>query len=276
MMNISNAHVPRFQLQNLCLKRTFIDFESEGRLSPRPASDPGTSSTVESFHFFAAEANYVRELSTLMDGDASLRAKSCEDADASARERPTEIPSYGRELRSFSPMAPLMSAGAADNGSSSGSSGHPELCARPCVLAAAGRCERGLSCTYCHMAHETSRVRFDKRRRDAFQRMAPDERIAAILPIVRVKVIELQLDQNLLQDITDILSALQPIICTAAAVKNIRNLQRTQWTKLSLRALFAMMRRAGLEAGPLEVNVSVERLCSKIQAEVLRTSCSVD
>eukprot|EP00928_Gymnodinium_smaydae_P090908 TRINITY_DN7461_c0_g1_i1.p1 TRINITY_DN7461_c0_g1~~TRINITY_DN7461_c0_g1_i1.p1 ORF type:complete len:560 (+),score=52.46 TRINITY_DN7461_c0_g1_i1:88-1767(+) len=162
--------------------------------------------------------------------------------------------------------------GAADSEFLLGSVGHPEVCARPCVFAATGRCERGFRCTFCHMDHETIPHHLDKRRRAALTRMTHEQRVATIMPIVRTKVINLLLDQDLLQDISDILNALQPLNNTPDEVKSMRNIQRTQSTKFTMRTLFKMMRENGPQVVPSHVQDSLDRLFSKIEADVVRRS----
>eukprot|EP00928_Gymnodinium_smaydae_P085896 TRINITY_DN69614_c0_g1_i1.p1 TRINITY_DN69614_c0_g1~~TRINITY_DN69614_c0_g1_i1.p1 ORF type:complete len:168 (-),score=31.69 TRINITY_DN69614_c0_g1_i1:30-533(-) len=81
MNSSSTAESTVPQRGDLCLKGTFLDVKSNAPLSPRPASDPGNMSTMDSFPFFAAEARYVDELSSLL-GDScaasSLAANTME------------------------------------------------------------------------------------------------------------------------------------------------------------------------------------------------------
>eukprot|EP00928_Gymnodinium_smaydae_P003380 TRINITY_DN11214_c1_g1_i1.p1 TRINITY_DN11214_c1_g1~~TRINITY_DN11214_c1_g1_i1.p1 ORF type:complete len:516 (-),score=72.87 TRINITY_DN11214_c1_g1_i1:250-1797(-) len=162
-----------------------------------------------------------------------------------------------------------MSADAVDRGRLPGSLGHPELCSRPCVFAAAGLCELGSSCAFCHMPHEKTGVHLDRKRREALKKMTYEERVATILPLVRVKLVELQLDPDLLQDISDILNALTPLTKDSEVARNMRKIQRAQVTKFSLRTLFAMMKADGTEAVS---RASVDHLFDKIKAAIVRRS----
>eukprot|EP00928_Gymnodinium_smaydae_P083401 TRINITY_DN6663_c0_g1_i1.p1 TRINITY_DN6663_c0_g1~~TRINITY_DN6663_c0_g1_i1.p1 ORF type:complete len:557 (-),score=95.20 TRINITY_DN6663_c0_g1_i1:490-2160(-) len=223
-----------------------------------------------------------------------LRAKTCEDARrraANTGERqeeaiqnngalcssspilpPDKVTPTDQALNSATPVAPDASRDGVGRACQSGSFGHPELCARPCVFAATGQCERGLSCDFCHMPHEKRTVHLDKKGREALKRMTHEERVAVILPVVRSKVIHMQLDQSLLQDIADILNAMQPLNYTCDVARSMQKMQRIQWTKLTLRSLFAMIQNVDSYATPSELQASVDRLLVKIKADLARTS----
>eukprot|EP00928_Gymnodinium_smaydae_P054670 TRINITY_DN38400_c0_g1_i1.p1 TRINITY_DN38400_c0_g1~~TRINITY_DN38400_c0_g1_i1.p1 ORF type:complete len:520 (+),score=73.75 TRINITY_DN38400_c0_g1_i1:206-1765(+) len=178
--------------------------------------------------------------------------------------------SYQREVPAVSPpIAPDMNVDAVGNSYSTGSVGHPELCSRPCVFAAAGHCELGFACAFCHMAHEKGRVRLDKTRRDALREMTYEERVATILPLVRIRVVALQLDQDLLQDISDILTALQPLSSTSDVTRSMRKIQRTHMTKFTLRSLLKMIKDDESVDTPSELQASVDLLFSKIKADIV-------
>eukprot|EP00928_Gymnodinium_smaydae_P083407 TRINITY_DN6663_c0_g3_i1.p1 TRINITY_DN6663_c0_g3~~TRINITY_DN6663_c0_g3_i1.p1 ORF type:complete len:525 (-),score=77.00 TRINITY_DN6663_c0_g3_i1:345-1877(-) len=183
---------------------------------------------------------------------------------------PKEIasPSAG-DSTSVSRVAAVTDLGAADRGQP-GSVGHPELCARPCAFVASGRCERGFSCDFCHMPHERRAVHLDKKGRDALKRMTHEERVAAILPVVRTKLIHMQLDEGLLQNITDISNALQPVTYTADVSYSMQNMQRRQLTKLTLRTLFLMMKDDDPHVSHSELQATVDRLFVEIKADVAR------
>merc|ERR1719424_1198448 len=53
-----------------------------------------------------------------------------------------------------------------------GSVGHPDLCLRPCLYFAVGRCGNGQDCTFCHMAHPKRPLRLDKRHREMLKSMS--------------------------------------------------------------------------------------------------------
>eukprot|EP00928_Gymnodinium_smaydae_P083402 TRINITY_DN6663_c0_g1_i3.p1 TRINITY_DN6663_c0_g1~~TRINITY_DN6663_c0_g1_i3.p1 ORF type:complete len:592 (-),score=86.45 TRINITY_DN6663_c0_g1_i3:621-2297(-) len=186
---------------------------------------------------------------------------------------PGKITPAEHALYSASPVAPNTSRDAVDRACQSGSLGHPELCARPCVFAATGQCERGLSCDFCHMPHEKRTVHLDKKGRDALKRMTHEERVVAILPVVRTKIMHMKLDHGLQQDIANILNTMQPLTYTSDVVYSMQKMQRIQWTKLTLRSLFAMMKNDGSHGVHSELHGSLDRLLVKIKADVARKSC---
>eukprot|EP00439_Symbiodinium_sp_Y106_P028896 s2022_g3.t1 len=70
---------------------------------------------------------------------------------------------------------------------SRGSIGHPEVCRRPCVFLAAGRCGQGGNCGYCHCEHNEPRARPDKKQRAALQGLQQDDLFAVVLPHLQVR-----------------------------------------------------------------------------------------
>ncbi|CAE8612514.1 unnamed protein product, partial [Polarella glacialis] len=46
-----------------------------------------------------------------------------------------------------------------------GSLGHPELCTRPCLYFASGRCVNDINCGFCHLPHAARPSHLDKRSR---------------------------------------------------------------------------------------------------------------
>eukprot|EP00928_Gymnodinium_smaydae_P083405 TRINITY_DN6663_c0_g2_i1.p1 TRINITY_DN6663_c0_g2~~TRINITY_DN6663_c0_g2_i1.p1 ORF type:complete len:510 (-),score=64.70 TRINITY_DN6663_c0_g2_i1:208-1737(-) len=182
---------------------------------------------------------------------------------------PGQINPDGSEVDRASPIASDMNTDADDSLYLPGSAGHPELCSRPCVFAAAGRCELGFSCRFCHLAHKKA-THLDKQGRDALKRMTFEERVATILPLVRLKLVELQLDQDLLQDVSDILNTLQPLTFTSDVGKNVRKIQRATLTKFPLRFLFWTLSQTGSGIAPSALRASLDMLFDKIKREVAR------
>jgi hypothetical protein len=70
-----------------------------------------------------------------------------------------------------------------------GSAGHPELCRRPCIFYAQGKCTSGSSCTYCHFEHNQRSVNFDKRQREHLRTLSEAERLALVLPVLKQKAL---------------------------------------------------------------------------------------
>jgi hypothetical protein len=70
-----------------------------------------------------------------------------------------------------------------------GSAGHPELCRRPCIFHAQGKCGNGSSCTYCHVEHDQRTLNFDKRQREHLRSLSEAERLALVLPVLKEKAV---------------------------------------------------------------------------------------
>jgi len=68
-----------------------------------------------------------------------------------------------------------------------GSVGHPELCWRPCLFFAQGKCENGLACVYCHASHPRRAAHLDKRNREVLQSIDFLDRCMWIGPILKQK-----------------------------------------------------------------------------------------
>mmetsp|Transcript_8156 Transcript_8156/g.19459 ORF Transcript_8156/g.19459 Transcript_8156/m.19459 type:complete len:195 (+) Transcript_8156:95-679(+) len=71
-----------------------------------------------------------------------------------------------------------------------GSSGHPDLCARPCVyIAKKGACSVD-SCNFCHLGHDPDRppAKLDQRSRQILSKLARGDICALLLGIVRAKI----------------------------------------------------------------------------------------
>eukprot|EP00928_Gymnodinium_smaydae_P002440 TRINITY_DN10865_c0_g1_i1.p1 TRINITY_DN10865_c0_g1~~TRINITY_DN10865_c0_g1_i1.p1 ORF type:complete len:143 (-),score=10.91 TRINITY_DN10865_c0_g1_i1:253-636(-) len=122
------------------------------------------------------------------------------------------------------------------------------------------------------MTHKNRAVCLDKKRRETLKRMTYEERVASILPIVQLKIVQLGLDEDLLRDISYILYALQPLTYASVLVRSMQRVQSAPLTKFTLRSLFAMMRSEESECAPSELYASVGRLFSRIQIDYARTS----
>ncbi|CAJ1398987.1 unnamed protein product [Effrenium voratum] len=67
-----------------------------------------------------------------------------------------------------------------------GSLGHPELCRKPCILLAHGKCTEGSKCKFCHHAHRTG-VKFNKAQREILRSLGEAEALKLLLPYLRVR-----------------------------------------------------------------------------------------
>mmetsp|Transcript_35622 Transcript_35622/g.101493 ORF Transcript_35622/g.101493 Transcript_35622/m.101493 type:complete len:322 (-) Transcript_35622:699-1664(-) len=87
-----------------------------------------------------------------------------------------------------------------------GSTGHPELCTKPCLHAAAGRCANGDSCSFCHMPHPNKAKHLDKRDREALRMMPLLDAQLLLLPILREKVLAVDASAEVAQELQRVLS----------------------------------------------------------------------
>ena len=72
---------------------------------------------------------------------------------------------------------------------STGSYGHPELCARPCVFWILNKdCVKGAGCPFCHEHHGSKMSSFDKAQRNIMTRLCDSEKIFLLLPLLQRKV----------------------------------------------------------------------------------------
>ena len=75
-----------------------------------------------------------------------------------------------------------------------GSSGHPDLCARPCVyIAKRGACNVD-SCNFCHLGHDPDRppAKLDQRSRQILSKLARGDVCALLLGIFRAKIEQME------------------------------------------------------------------------------------
>jgi len=87
-----------------------------------------------------------------------------------------------------------------------GSRGHPEFCPRPCAYYFQNFCKSGNDCNFCHHPHPKRPMRFDKQHRDELKRMPFAALVSLVLPVLRLKVKELELKN----EATELLEALWP------------------------------------------------------------------
>lgn len=67
-----------------------------------------------------------------------------------------------------------------------GSRGHPELCGRPCVQFAVGRCSG--NCGFCHYTHPKRRGHLDRRNRMLFQAISFHDRLTLFRPMIQSRL----------------------------------------------------------------------------------------
>lgn len=126
--------------------------------------------------------------------------------------------------------------------SNPGSTGHPELCARPCALYAQGKCENGNVCAFCHAPHPKRPTQLDKRNREMLQRLDLDDRFALMCPILRAKFSNIGrlTYAELVKQLDTLCVARKP---EPVERRDLRGLQ-TAMQSMSARSLLALLRRA--------------------------------
>ncbi|CAE8605362.1 unnamed protein product [Polarella glacialis] len=68
-----------------------------------------------------------------------------------------------------------------------GSMAHPELCRRPCIYFAAGKCTNGFACGYCHLSHENKPLHLDKQHREMLRGLSEAVHLSLLLPALRCR-----------------------------------------------------------------------------------------
>lgn len=122
-----------------------------------------------------------------------------------------------------------------------GSVGHPELCPRPCLYFASGRCANGTTCNFCHLPHPKRPAHLDKRHRIMLKEMSFHECLSMMLPILRQKLNTLDCGPS----ITDLLDTLEVSVSASQAPGGTHALQ-TALRAMSLRSLLTALHRQAL------------------------------
>lgn len=181
---------------------------------------------VENKNWFEEAVNVVKDkdyrpqsMFNQVVADELLRAKTW---------RPSSSPSYAgghevpQSLRSFS-LEKALPIGGVDvvralgdvaMAANPGSVGHPNLCRRPCMYEAAGECNNGQNCDFCHMPHPKRSVRLNKRHRNNLKDLPLDELLEIMLPILRRKALEI--NNKEIEKLLDRLSA-----CAQTSSRNL-------------------------------------------------------
>eukprot|EP00435_Cladocopium_sp_Y103_P011342 s3694_g2.t4 len=77
---------------------------------------------------------------------------------------------------------------------SRGSYGHPNVCARPCILFLRDKCYKADKCGFCHLIHESRPPTLDKQQRDYLKELSKVTFLKMLLPFVRKRVEGTELD----------------------------------------------------------------------------------
>ncbi|CAE7206660.1 unnamed protein product [Symbiodinium microadriaticum] len=85
-----------------------------------------------------------------------------------------------------------------------GSTGHPELCARPCVyIAKGGACNE--SCQFCHMAHEQAHLKLDQRARRLLRSLDAGQKLQLLLEVVQQRAQQQSISPSLTVQVVHVL-----------------------------------------------------------------------
>lgn len=164
------------------------------------------------------------------------------------------------------PRITRSSADVLDFAMNDGSFGHPEVCARPCLFYASGKCDSGSACKFCHLSH----VRLGSLKRDLRDHLRQLPTLAAkalILPVIEQKALLFDPSGEVEHAVVHLLQA-----CFAGQ-------EAPSWKKsrrdrallatfhdMTLRLLLVSLRRSVLDAGDHEAHLAAEALAEQLRA----------
>lgn len=95
-----------------------------------------------------------------------------------------------------------------------GSSGHPDLCQRPCIYFIKGQCQNGMECGYCHLGHAQRPFHLDKAQRDLIRNFEHHEVLALVLPFLRdrAQAIVQEEDPSVRQELQELMGQLTSVL----------------------------------------------------------------
>eukprot|EP00747_Dinoflagellata_sp_TGD_P198841 gnl/TRDRNA2_/TRDRNA2_71957_c0_seq1.p1 gnl/TRDRNA2_/TRDRNA2_71957_c0~~gnl/TRDRNA2_/TRDRNA2_71957_c0_seq1.p1 ORF type:complete len:316 (+),score=46.42 gnl/TRDRNA2_/TRDRNA2_71957_c0_seq1:67-1014(+) len=150
-----------------------------------------------------------------------------------------------------------------------GSLGHPELCPRPCLYYASGKCTNGDACEFCHMPHLKRPAHLDKRHREMLKEMPFSECVQILLPIMKQKAQALSLGPEVVELIDSLGSAAGGAQSQASSTKRSRDLRSllTALRSMSLRSLLTTLHRTSLPlACPERASIDEVLQCLRVQS----------
>lgn len=223
--------------------------EEEREVSLTPDADDA----VDAHALAGASSPMMEEL-----GDQSESAGSSGGADSSSS-------SFGRIGAASSSCAPA-DGHVETRAINSGTVGHPELCAKPCLHAAAGRCANGDACEFCHMPHVKKAKQLDKRQREAFGAMPPLEARILMLAILREKLLSVDDSPESVADFERLVSAcgISSAVLSTRRTPIDRRMLVTLKSK-SLRHLLAVFQSLVVVEGSQHMLLLVEALLAGLQ-----------
>jgi len=151
--------------------------------------------------------------------------------------------------------------------SNPGTKGHPELCSRPCIYFALGKCTNGIDCAFCHGNHPSREAHLDKIHRSMLNSMDAPRRCNFILGVVVPKLVELEIGN---QDAGNIIKLLAQE--TAIHDQRMMKTPEGRW-KVLQRALNKMRIRSLLSLIRAPPDSTIHRLVSRLLNVLSQQSC---
>eukprot|EP00928_Gymnodinium_smaydae_P077510 TRINITY_DN6088_c0_g1_i1.p1 TRINITY_DN6088_c0_g1~~TRINITY_DN6088_c0_g1_i1.p1 ORF type:complete len:647 (-),score=89.05 TRINITY_DN6088_c0_g1_i1:193-2133(-) len=221
------------------------------------SSFENTNNTMDHVRLNVAQKDVTSTLANEAVADTLMRTKTGQRGGYIA-EKPSEAPQVA-------PNKPSL-----ENTNVCGSVGHPELCARPCIYAASGKCANGATCGFCHLPHDTRPAHLDKKGRDKMKRMPLEERAAMILPIVRQRAIQLGIREEFIREIDHVVHSLG-LHAQLSSASNSGRAFRNQCTKFTLRSLFTMLKADG-DANRMDLQNALQSLSDNLRRSLVVAS----
>eukprot|EP00747_Dinoflagellata_sp_TGD_P151767 gnl/TRDRNA2_/TRDRNA2_177241_c0_seq20.p1 gnl/TRDRNA2_/TRDRNA2_177241_c0~~gnl/TRDRNA2_/TRDRNA2_177241_c0_seq20.p1 ORF type:complete len:403 (+),score=52.90 gnl/TRDRNA2_/TRDRNA2_177241_c0_seq20:108-1211(+) len=141
-----------------------------------------------------------------------------------------------------------------------GSVGHPELCSRPCIYFAAGKCSNGNECQFCHEPHPHRVPHLDKRHRQMLKAMSFSTCLRLMSPIFKEKAASLDIPTALVEQLLDSLKSVssEETKDEEVAVKAHMAYSFTHAFRImSLRSMLSTLKRTAKSQNTIEVLESV-------------------
>jgi len=134
-----------------------------------------------------------------------------------------------------------------------GSAGHPELCRRPCIYFALGKCSNEADCNFCHLSHSNRSATLDKSQRQLIKEMSQHEFLSMVLRCLQSKAAEGQFEL----DAEDVLQLFQVQIAQMRATSSkvaktkVMNLERAL-SRMTFFSIASLTSRMNLSASFLD------------------------
>ncbi|CAL1148567.1 unnamed protein product, partial [Cladocopium goreaui] len=143
---------------------------------------------------------------------------------------------------------------------SRGSYGHPNVCARPCILFLCNKCYKGNKCGFCHLPHESRPRTLDKQQRSYLKELPKVTFLKMLLPFVRKRVEGTELDA----------AVVLQLLMSEISVRSPRSPAPTVLTPTQIRIVFERMSLAGLVSTACTILPQSDRFPKLMQKELQR------